>query len=247
MQFTTAQVDHSFRAYRRGSTPRNHARFRRSWVPHPSILRVRHFRSTADLYLPLPLTPPTAPASDSSPQTASDANTDIRASDRSPYPAWRSARPSTSTPPPANSAEAAPRSARQSPRCPPSAAVAANSGPPPAPACLPRAKPPPAHPPPCTNTRPQPAAQNPPSCAAGSAPAAASRARSFPSIVPNPADSTQSFQFSDRSPAASTPIQTPAQSASNTPDGQRTESTHIGRPPPATSSNASPKNSNTRC
>src|SRR5580692_11650845 len=174
----------------------------------------------------VPLTPPKAPASDFSPQTASDANTDTPASDRSPYPTSPPAPPSTSTPPPANSAEAAPHSARQSPRCPPSAVAATSSAPPPAPASQPPWKPPPAHPPPCTNIRPPPAAQNPPSCAAGSLSAMAFRARSFPSAVPIP--------------AASTHIQTPSQSTSNTPGARHNTSTHNGPPPPATSTNPSP-------
>src|SRR5580698_1622239 len=195
---------------------------------------------------PVPLTPPKAPASDFSPQTASDANTDTPASDRSPYPTSPPAPPSTSTPPPANSAEAVPHSARRSPRCPPSAVAATSSAPPPAPASQPPWKPPPAHPPPCTNIRPPPAAQNPPSCAAGSLSAMASRARSCPSAVPIPADSRQWSPPVDQFPAASTPIQTPSQSTSNTPGARHNASTHSGPPPPATSSNASPKNSNTR-
>src|SRR5579863_8733749 len=187
-----------------------------------------------------------APDSDSSPQTASDANTDTPASDRSPCPALPPAPPSTSNPPPANSAAAALHSAPQSQRYRPSVAAATNSAPPPAPASQLPWRSLPAHRPPCTNIRPQPAARNPPSCAVGSLSAMASRDQSSRSAAPIPADSTQLCRPVDRSPAASTPTQTPAQSASNTLGAPHTLSTHTGPRRLATSSNASPKNSSTR-
>src|SRR5579871_1121631 len=197
--------------------------------------------------LPAPFTPPMAPAPDSSPQTASDANTDTPASGHSPYPASPPARPSISTPLPVNSAEAVLRFAPQLRRCLPSDAATTNSTLQLVPVSQPLSTLLPAHPQPCTNIRPQPAARNPPSCAVGSLSEGVSRARSSRSDVPIPGGSTQSCPRVDRSPAASIPTQTPAQSASNTPGAQRTASSHTDPPPPATSSNASPKNSNTRC
>src|SRR5262249_55061291 len=107
---------------------------RRLFFAFTSGERVGLRREESAVAFRLASTPPTAPDSDSSPQTASDANTDTLASDRSPCPPSPPDPPLSSIPPPADSAEAAPHSSRQSPRCPPSASATTNSAQPPAPA-----------------------------------------------------------------------------------------------------------------